>query len=161
MRQISHINSRGEANMVDISHKVNSERSAIARAYIGLTSTIVRSIVNDNFIKGDLYATARIAGIQAAKKCSELIPLCHPLPVSKVSVEVKLEADSLIVTAECKTMTNTGVEMEALTAASVASLTLYDMCKGIDKGIVIRDISLLEKRGGKSGDWISELYQDD
>jgi len=103
--------------------------------------------------KGDLYATARIAGIQAAKKCSDLIPLCHPLPLSKITVDIELQGNSLLITALCKTTGKTGVEMEALTAASVAALTVYDMCKGLDKGMIIRETKLLEKSGGKSGDW--------
>ena len=106
-----------------------------------------------NLPKGDLYATARIAGIQAAKKCSDLIPLCHPLPLSKITVDIELQGNSLLITALCKTTGKTGVEMEALTAASVAALTVYDMCKGLDKGMIIRETKLLEKSGGKSGDW--------
>ena len=103
--------------------------------------------------KGDLFATVRIAGIQAAKKCSDLIPLCHPLPLSKITIDIRLEGNLLIIKALCKTTGKTGVEMEALTAASVAALTVYDMCKGIDKGMVIRETRLLEKSGGKSGIW--------
>jgi len=153
MPQLSHISSYGEANMVDISHKLKSERSAVARAYLEINTAIIHLINNDQLEKGDLYATARIAGIQAAKRCSDLIPLCHPLVITKVSIDIVLEASFLVITAQCKTTAQTGVEMEALTAASVAALVLYDMCKGVDKGIVIKNIALLEKTGGKSGRW--------
>ncbi|MDG1694014.1 MAG: cyclic pyranopterin monophosphate synthase MoaC [Porticoccaceae bacterium] len=156
MLQISHINQNGEANMVDISHKLDTERSAIACAHIVLTPKIIDSMVNKKIDKGDVYSTARIAGIQAAKKCADLIPLCHPLPLSKVSIDIKHDKTILTITAQCKTTAKTGVEMEALTAVSVAALTLYDMCKSIDKGIIVTDIRLLEKQGGKSGYWASD-----
>jgi cyclic pyranopterin phosphate synthase len=121
------------------------------------------AIKDDNLPKGDLFATARIAGIQAAKKCSDLIPLCHPLPLSKIAIDIQLNGTVLVIKALCKTTGKTGVEMEALTAASVAALTVYDMCKGIDKGMVIRHTRLLEKSGGKSGHWqadeIRETHQ--
>lgn len=103
--------------------------------------------------KGDVFAAARIAGIQAAKKCSDLIPLCHPLPLSKVSIDIRIEQEVVIIDATCKTDGKTGVEMEALTAASIAALTLYDMCKAIDKGMIIESTRLLHKTGGKSGDY--------
>lgn len=141
--------------MVDISAKADSARSAIALAEVVLTPPVVAALVDDSLPKGDLFATVRIAAIQAAKKCSDLIPLCHPLPLSKVSVDIDLDSDSklLSIAVLCKTTGKTGVEMEALTAASVGALTAYDMCKGIDKGIVIRQVRLLEKSGGKSGHW--------
>lgn len=149
--------------MVDISSKVDSSRSATAEAQIELTDAIAVAIKDDNLPKGDLFATARIAGIQAAKKCSDLIPLCHPLPLSKIAIDIQLNGTVLVIKALCKTTGKTGVEMEALTAASVAALTVYDMCKGIDKGIVIRHTRLLEKSGGKSGHWqadeIRETHQ--
>lgn len=155
MAQLTHLNPRGEARMVDVSGKQHSSRTALAQSVIALTPAIVAAITDDALPKGDLFATVRIAGIQAAKKCSDLIPLCHPLPLSKVSIEIELQATDLVIRAECKTSAKTGVEMEALTAASVAALTVYDMCKGIDKGMVIGAVQLLQKSGGKSGDWRS------
>jgi len=142
--------------MVDVSEKADTARTAIAQSLVELTPAIVAAITDDNLPKGDLYATARIAGIQAAKKCSDLIPLCHPLPLSKITVDIELQGNSLVITALCKTTGKTGVEMEALTAASVAALTVYDMCKGLDKGMIIRETKLLEKSGGKSGDWSAQ-----
>ena len=142
--------------MVDVSEKADTARTAIAQSQVELTPAIVAAITEDNLPKGDLYATARIAGIQAAKKCSDLIPLCHPLPLAKITVEIELQGNSLEITALCKTTGKTGVEMEALTAASVAALTVYDMCKGLDKGMIIRETKLLEKSGGKSGDWSAQ-----
>ena len=142
--------------MVDVSEKADTARTAIAQSQVELTPAIVAAITDDNLPKGDLYATARIAGIQAAKKCSDLIPLCHPLPLSKITVEIELQGNSLVITALCKTTGKTGVEMEALTAASVAALTVYDMCKGLDKGMIIRETKLLQKSGGKSGDWSAQ-----
>ncbi|MGB1868917.1 MAG: cyclic pyranopterin monophosphate synthase MoaC [Porticoccaceae bacterium] len=153
MSKLTHLNPSGEAHMVDVSAKADTLRTAIAQSQVELTAAIVAAITDDNLPKGDLYATARIAGIQAAKKCSDLIPLCHPLPLSKITVDIELQGNSLLITALCKTTGKTGVEMEALTAASVAALTVYDMCKGLDKGMIIRDTKLLEKSGGKSGDW--------
>jgi len=142
--------------MVDVSDKADTARTAIAQSLVELTPAIVAAITDDNLPKGDLYATARIAGIQAAKKCSDLIPLCHPLPLSKITVDIELQGNSLAITALCKTTGKTGVEMEALAAASVAALTVYDMCKGLDKGMIIRETKLLEKSGGKSGDWSAQ-----
>jgi len=153
--QLTHLNANGEAHMVDVSAKADTARTAIAQSQVLLTPAIVAAITDNNLPKGDLFATVRIAGIQAAKKCSDLIPLCHPLPLSKITVDIELQGDSLVITALCKTTGKTGVEMEALTAASVAALTVYDMCKGLDKGMVIRQTKLLEKTGGKSGDWSS------
>ena len=153
MSKLTHLNPSGEAHMVDVSAKADTLRTAIAQSQVELTAAIVAAITDDNLPKGDVYATARIAGIQAAKKCSDLIPLCHALPLSKITVDIELQGNSLLITALCKTTGKTGVEMEALTAASVAALTVYDMCKGLDKGMIIRDTKLLEKSGGKSGDW--------
>ncbi len=153
MAKMTHLNSLGEAHMVDISSKSDTARSAIAEAKVELTDAIVMAVNDDSLPKGDLFATARIAGIQAAKKCSDLIPLCHPLPLSKVSIDINLHENMLSIIALCKTTGKTGVEMEALTAASVAALTVYDMCKGIDKGMIIRETKLVEKTGGKSGVW--------
>ncbi len=153
MSQLTHLNANGEAHMVDVSAKADTARTAIAQSQVELTPAIVAAINDNSLPKGDLFATVRIAGIQAAKKCSDLIPLCHPLPLSKITVDIELQDQSLVIRALCKTTGKTGVEMEALTAASVAALTVYDMCKGLDKGMVIRETKLLDKTGGKSGDW--------
>ncbi|MDG1818838.1 MAG: cyclic pyranopterin monophosphate synthase MoaC [Porticoccaceae bacterium] len=161
MSQLTHLNSSGEAHMVDVSEKVDTARSAIAQSQVQLTDAIIVAISDSTVPKGDLYATARISGIQAAKKTSDLIPLCHPLPLSKVSIDIELQGNILVITAVCKTTGKTGVEMEALTAASVAALTVYDMCKGLDKGMVISQTRLLEKTGGKSGRWLSEDHSID
>jgi len=143
--------------MVDVSTKQETARLAIAEARIVLGDDVLAQIENQSIAKGDLLATARIAGIQGAKKCSELIPLCHPLPLSKVAIDIhpfrETDKAGLHIQASCRTTGKTGVEMEALTAASVAALTIYDMCKALDKGIVIEKVQLLEKQGGKSGNW--------
>lgn len=139
--------------MVDVGAKDVTERTATAEALIEMQPETLRLILDGGHKKGDVFAVARIAGIQAAKKCADLIPLCHPLMLS--SVKVILEADeknsSVHITSTCKLAGQTGVEMEALTAASVAALTVYDMCKAVDKGMVIRHVQLMEKAGGKSG----------
>ncbi len=155
MSKLTHLNDKGEAHMVDVGNKQESERQASARCVIDVSHEIVDALANGTVEKGDVFATARIAGIQAAKKCSELIPLCHPLMLTKIAVEITLDKSKrcVIIDATCKLKGKTGVEMEALTASSVAALTIYDMCKAIDKGMVIRDTRLLEKSGGKSGDW--------
>ena len=139
--------------MVDVSGKQVTHRSATAQAFVRLDQNIIEAIVDGSNAKGDLLAVARIAGIQAAKKCADLIPLCHPLPLTKVSIDLEVLESGIEVTSVCRTSGQTGVEMEALTAASVTALTIYDMCKSVDKGIVIEGIKLLEKSGGKSGDW--------
>jgi cyclic pyranopterin phosphate synthase len=161
MPKLTHLNTSGEAHMVDVSGKADTSRTAIAQSEVELTPAIIAAITDSSLPKGDLYATARIAGIQAAKKTSELIPLCHPLPLSKVTLDIELQGSSLVITALCKTTGKTGVEMEALTAASVAALTVYDMCKGLDKGMVIKQTKLLEKTGGKSGNWRAEAFTED
>jgi len=147
--------------MVDVSAKADTARLAIAQSRIIIGDEVLEKVRNASIAKGDLIATARIAGIQAAKKCSELIPLCHPLPLSKVNIDInefseddgELKKSGLEVVATCKTTGKTGVEMEALTAASVTALTIYDMCKALDKGMVIEAVQLLRKEGGKSGLW--------
>ena len=156
MQQLTHLNTAGEAHMVDVSGKTETDRTAEARSVVQVTPIVLSAITNDKLPKGDLYASARIAGIQAAKRCSELIPLCHSLPLSSVVIEIELKGDCLLINVVCKTMGRTGVEMEALTAASIAALTIYDMCKGLDKGVVIRDTRLIRKSGGKSGEWYTE-----
>ena len=139
--------------MVDVSGKQVTHRAATAQAFVRLDQNIIEAIVDGSNAKGDLLAVARIAGIQAAKKCADLIPLCHPLPLTKVSIDLEVLESGIEVTSVCRTSGQTGVEMEALTAASVTALTIYDMCKSMDKGIVIEGIKLLEKSGDKSGDW--------
>ena len=153
MNDFSHLNSQGEVHMVDISDKVATVRIATAQSRVRLNSLIVEQINSCRLSKGDLFATARIAAIQGAKKCAELIPLCHLLPLDQVSVDFTLDGVELTINTYCRTESKTGVEMEALTAAMVAALTIYDMCKAIDKGIVIESTRLISKTGGKSGDW--------
>lgn len=144
--------------MVDVGAKDDTERSARAVSTIVLGKEAYQQLVSGQSAKGDVLAVARIAGIQAAKKCSDLIPLCHPLMLTKIQVDFELDENehSIHCLATCKLRGKTGVEMEALTAASVASLTIYDMCKAVTKGMVIKDTRLLEKTGGKSGDWVPE-----
>lgn len=153
MTKLSHLDDAGNAAMVDVSTKPATEREAIAEGRITMSAEALAAIRAGAVKKGDVLATARIAGIMAAKKTSELIPLCHPLMLSKVAIEFAFEADGLRVTAMARLTGQTGVEMEALTAASVALLTIYDMAKALDKGMTIGNLRLLEKRGGKSGDW--------
>lgn len=154
----THLNDTGEVNMVDVSDKPDSARLAVAQARILMGADLLEKVRSQSVAKGDLLATARIAGIQAAKKCAELIPLCHPLPLTKVEVDIEEfnqgNSQGLQIITRCKTTGKTGVEMEALTAASVAALTVYDMCKALDKSMVIEAVQLLEKQGGKSGHWV-------
>ncbi|WP_241568944.1 cyclic pyranopterin monophosphate synthase MoaC [Rosenbergiella collisarenosi] len=161
MTQLSHLNGAGEANMVDVSEKPITVRQARAEAYLLLSDHTRELICAGKHPKGDVFAVARIAGIQAAKKTWDLIPLCHPLLLSKVEVTLTpLSHPSRIhIETLCRLSGQTGVEMEALTAASVAALTLYDMCKAVQKDMVIECIRLVEKRGGKSGDFRGE-YND-
>ncbi len=153
MSQLTHINAAGEANMVDVSGKQETVREARAEAFITMDAKTLQMIIGGNHHKGDVFATARIAGIQAAKRTWDLIPLCHPLMLSKVEVQLSAEPDTSRVRIEscCRLTGKTGVEMEALTAASVAALTIYDMCKAVQKDMVIGPVRLLEKSGGKSG----------
>ncbi|MFC6670979.1 cyclic pyranopterin monophosphate synthase MoaC [Marinobacterium aestuariivivens] len=155
MSRLTHLDEKGHARMVDVSDKDVTHREAVARAEVRMLPETLQLILSGGHKKGDVLAVARIAGIQAAKRTSDLIPLCHPLMLSKVEVELEpVEADNRIdITATCKLAGQTGVEMEALTAASVAALTLYDMCKAVDRGMVIGNVRLLEKQGGKSGHW--------
>ncbi|MCL1121915.1 cyclic pyranopterin monophosphate synthase MoaC [Shewanella seohaensis] len=154
----THINADGNAHMVDVTEKAVTEREARAEAFIEMASTTLEMIMSGSHHKGDVFATARIAGIQAAKKTSDLIPLCHPLMLTKVEVELEAqpEHNRVRITSRCKLSGKTGVEMEALTAASVAALTIYDMCKAVQKDMVISQVRLLEKRGGKSGHFKAE-----
>lgn len=152
--QLTHLNADGHAHMVDVTDKNVTKRSATAQALVEMKSTTLEKVIAGGLPKGDVLATARIAGIQACKKTSDLIPLCHPLMISKVSVDINVISDQqLQILCTCSLSGKTGVEMEALTGASVAALTLYDMCKAVDKGIKIKEVALLEKTGGKSGDW--------
>lgn len=155
MSQLTHINAAGEAHMVDVSAKAETEREARAEAYVEMKPETLAMIVEGKHHKGDVFATARIAGIQAAKRTWELIPLCHPLLLTKVEVQLFAEVDTHRVRIEscCRLTGKTGVEMEALTAASVAALTIYDMCKAVQKDMVIGPVRLLAKSGGKSGDF--------
>lgn len=151
---LTHLDAQGRANMVDVTAKAVTAREAVAQARVRMLPATLQMIVDGAHPKGDVFAVARIAGIQAAKKTSDLIPLCHPLMLTSVKVELSGEgADTVLIQARCKLAGQTGVEMEALTAASVAALTIYDMCKAVDKGMVIEAVRLLEKRGGKSGDF--------
>ncbi|OOF66021.1 cyclic pyranopterin monophosphate synthase MoaC [Rodentibacter sp. Ppn85] len=158
MTKFTHINSQGEANMVDVSCKTESVREARAEALVTVSQKTLDMILNGQHHKGDVFATARIAGIQAAKRAWELIPLCHPLLLSKVEINLEplTETNQIRIESLCKLTGKTGVEMEALTAASVAALTIYDMCKAIQKDIVISQVRLLEKSGGKSGHFLVE-----
>jgi len=158
MNEFTHINPRGEANMVDVTEKAVTAREALAEAIVRMQPQTLQLIVDGKHHKGDVFATARIAGIQAAKKTSELIPLCHPLMLTKVEVDIQAEPEKqrVVIRSLCKLAGKTGVEMEALTAASVAALTIYDMCKAVEKGMVIESVRLLQKRGGKSGDFNAE-----
>lgn len=149
---LTHLDAHGHANMVDVTDKAASQREAVAEAWVRMRPQTLQLIVQGGHPKGDVFAVARIAGIQAAKKTAELIPLCHPLLLSSVKVNLQAEGDARVrITATCKLAGQTGVEMEALTAASVAALTLYDMCKAVDRGMQIEQVRLLEKLGGKSG----------
>ena len=149
---LTHLDAHGHANMVDVTDKALTQREAVAEARVRMRPQTLQMIVQGGHPKGDVFAVARIAGIQAAKKTSDLIPLCHPLLLSSVKVLLQAEGqDCVQITASCKLAGQTGVEMEALTAASVAALTIYDMCKAVDRGMVIEQVRLLEKLGGKSG----------
>ena len=155
MTQLTHLDPQGHANMVDVSAKEVTSREATAQALVRMQPATLQLILDQGHPKGDVFGVARIAGIQAAKRTSDLIPLCHPLMLSGVKVELEPDsAASLVrITATCKLAGRTGGEMEALTAASVAALTLYDMCKAVDRGMLVEQIRLVEKKGGKSGHW--------
>ncbi|MBP6379574.1 MAG: cyclic pyranopterin monophosphate synthase MoaC [Sphingorhabdus sp.] len=153
MTKLTHLDEAGNAAMVDISAKDATVREAVAKGRINMSAEALEAIKAGAVKKGDVLATARIAGIMAAKKTSELIPLCHPLALSMVAVDFDFEDDGIRVTALARLTGQTGVEMEAMTAASVALLTIYDMAKALDKAMVISSVRLLSKSGGKSGDW--------
>ena len=149
----THLDGSGNAHMVDVGDKAVTRRRAVARATVTMAPQVAAAIADGSMTKGDVLGVARIAGIQAAKRTSELIPLCHPLPVTKVSVDLRVEGPAVLIEATVETVGQTGVEMEALTAASVAALTVYDMCKSADRGMVISGVALWEKSGGASGDY--------
>lgn len=153
--ELTHLDSTGRARMVDVGDKPATERRAVAQAVVRVSAQTARAVLAGDAPKGDVLGVARIAGIQAAKRTAELIPLCHPLPLSFVGVEGSIDADAgtITLTAEARTTGPTGVEMEAMTAASVAALTVYDMVKGIERGAEISEVVLLEKSGGRSGRW--------
>ncbi|QBK30828.1 cyclic pyranopterin monophosphate synthase MoaC [Roseitalea porphyridii] len=150
---LTHLDETGAANMVDVSAKAETAREATAEGRVSMAPATLSAILAGDAAKGDVIGTARLAGIMAAKKTADLIPLCHPLPISKAKVEIAPVDDGLVVTATVRVTGRTGVEMEALTAASVACLTIYDMAKAMDKAMEIGGIRLLEKTGGKSGHW--------
>jgi cyclic pyranopterin monophosphate synthase len=153
---LTHLRDDGSAQMVDVSAKPETARSAVSQAVVVTSPEVVRAVFAGSLPKGEAVGTARIAGIMAAKQTSSLIPLCHPLPLTSITVDIEGGDDRITVTATVATTAVTGVEMEALTAASVAALTLYDMIKAVDKSAIITDVMVLEKHGGKSGDWRRE-----
>ena len=153
MSQLTHVDAAGAARMVDVGGKTPTAREAVATGRITMSAEAARAIAEGSAKKGDVIAVARVAGIMAAKRTSDLIPLCHPLPLTKITLDLDVDDSGVTATATVATDGKTGVEMEALTAVGVALLTVYDMAKAIDKAMVIDGIRLLEKRGGKSGDW--------
>ncbi|QUT03949.1 cyclic pyranopterin monophosphate synthase MoaC [Sphingobium phenoxybenzoativorans] len=156
MSGLTHIDADGSARMVDVSAKDMTVREAVATGRISMSADAARAIADGLVKKGDVLAVARVAGIMAAKKTADLIPLCHPLPLSAVTVEFALDESGVTATATARIAAQTGVEMEAMTAVSVALLTVYDMAKAMDKAMVIGNVRLLSKTGGKSGDWRAE-----
>ena len=155
---LTHIDERGQAGMVDVGWKPDTEREAVARGFVAMQPDTLRLIREGLVKKGDVLGTARLAGIMGAKQTPQLIPLCHPIPLNQIVVDLEVDDQKggVHITATAKTEAKTGVEMEALTAVSVAALTLYDMCKSADRGMRIQDIRLVSKRGGKSGDIVLE-----
>jgi cyclic pyranopterin phosphate synthase len=155
MSDLTHLDEAGAARMVDVGHKPATERRAVAGGRIAMSREAAAAIRDGAVAKGDVLAVARIAGIMAAKRTAHIIPLCHPLPLTSVEVALTIEDDGVAVTATATTTGQTGVEMEAMVAASTALLTLYDMAKAMDKGMIIQFVRLLSKTGGKSGDWFA------
>ena len=154
MKEFTHLDGKGAASMVDVSPKAATKRLAVAEAWVSMQPATLAGIIEGGIPKGDVLAVARVAGIQAAKRCAELIPLCHPLPLSWAAIEFEPDPPGhLRITAECRVQGATGVEMEALTAAAIAALTIYDMCKSMDRSMSIERVRLLRKEGGKSGAW--------
>lgn len=161
MTKLTHLDDAGAAHMVDVGGKPVTERVAVAGAVVLMEAATLDLLSQGAHKKGDVLAVARVAGIQAAKKTADLIPLCHPLMLNAVDLEFQLDREHhrVSITATCKVAGKTGVEMEALTAASVAALTIYDMCKAVDRGMQIQEVRLLEKCGGKSGHWLRDGAQ--
>ena len=155
MSKLTHFNKSGEAHMVDVGNKPDTQRIAVAEGVIKMLPETLKLIVEGRHGKGDVLGIARVAGIMAAKKTSDLVPLCHPLAISKVAVDLEIQNEHNAVLCRATVHTNgqTGVEMEALTAVQIALLTVYDMCKAVDRGMTITDVRLMEKSGGKSGVW--------
>ena len=153
MSELTHLDGSGRARMVDVGEKSVTDRLAVASGFVSMSAEALQMVSEASNKKGDVLAIARIAGIQAAKQCSSLIPLCHPLMLDSVNVDLKLVATGIKVEAVCRISGRTGVEMEALTAVSVAALTIYDMCKAADKTMIIRDIQVERKVGGRSGEY--------
>lgn len=155
---MTHVNEQGQAHMVDVGSKRPTRRVAVARGHVQTTRLAIAAIREDTVRKGDVLATARVAGIMAAKRTADLVPLCHNIPLSHVAVRLDLDEtrDRVTIEARAETTGVTGVEMEALTACSVAALTVYDMLKAVDKGMVVSDLRVVRKEGGKSGDWTAE-----
>ncbi|MBW4329302.1 cyclic pyranopterin monophosphate synthase MoaC [Stakelama sp. CBK3Z-3] len=153
MANLTHLDASGAAHMVDVGGKAVTTREAVATGHIAMSAQALSAIRDGAVAKGDVFAVARIAGIQAAKKTSELIPLCHPLPLTRIAIDLAFTETGVTATATAATDGKTGVEMEALTAVNITLLTIYDMAKAVDKGMIIEGIRLLSKKGGKSGDW--------
>ena len=155
---LTHFDAQGQAHMVDVAGKLESHRIARATGSIRMLPATLALISGGNVKKGDVIGIARIAAIQAAKRCAELIPLCHPLPLTRVAVDFRIDeaASAVHISVQAETLGRTGVEMEALTAVQVGLLTIYDMCKAADRGMVMTDVRLLEKQGGKSGHWVAD-----
>jgi len=154
--KLTHLDEHGAARMVDVADKAVTHRRAVASAVVEMRPETLAMIVEGRAPKGDVFAVARVAGIMAAKRTSDLVPMCHPLALTHVSVDLAAEGSAVHITAVAETDGKTGVEMEALTAAAVAGLTIYDMCKAVDRGMVVTDVMLLEKEGGKSGHYLRE-----
>ena len=156
--ELSHVDERGRATMVDVGGKAATARVAVARGAVRMKPETAARIAEGQIAKGDVVATARIAGVLAAKKCGDLIPLCHPLPLEYVDVRIDVDAEAgrVALEAEARITAKTGIEMEALAAVTVAGLTIYDMCKAIDRGMVMEDVCLVRKSGGRSGDWVRD-----
>lgn len=152
MKRLSHYDKAGRASMVDVSAKSATKRTATASAFVSMSAEVLKALPQNP--KGNPLEVARVAGIMAAKRTSDLIPMCHPLPLSHIDVDTRVCENGVAITSEVTTTASTGVEMEALVAASVAALTVYDMCKALDKGIEIRQVVLEKKSGGKSGDYV-------
>ena len=155
--EFSHLGADGTAKMVDVSAKAETHRTATATGHVRMSAALREKVAQKALPKGDVFTVAKIAGVLAAKKCGELIPLCHPLPLTDIQIELSLTDSGVTITATAACVGRTGIEMEALTAVSVAALTVYDMCKAVDKAMVIEGVRLLTKTGGKSGDFHAEL----